>query len=113
MATVTELPGSTSIDTSLPTGDATKDKSDKWRFIESQPIREDQVDNAVKFLSHPKVKGSPVVYRRSFLERKGLTREEIDEAFRRVPVSEILSHYLGVVTSGPENSQGFVCNFLN
>ncbi|XWS37485.1 hypothetical protein CRYUN_Cryun19dG0046900 [Craigia yunnanensis] len=48
-------------------------------------MREDQVLNAVKFLSHPKVRGSPVVYRRSFLERKGLTKEEIDEAFRRVP----------------------------
>jgi hypothetical protein len=51
-----------------------------------QPMREDYVQNAVKFLSHPKVKGSPVVYRRSFLEKKGLTTQEIDEAFRRVPV---------------------------
>uniref|UniRef100_A0A1D1Y414 Peroxisomal membrane protein PEX14 n=1 Tax=Anthurium amnicola TaxID=1678845 RepID=A0A1D1Y414_9ARAE len=50
-----------------------------------QPMREEQVQNAVKFLSHPKVRGSPVIYRRSFLEKKGLTREEIDEAFRRVP----------------------------
>ncbi|KAL0925015.1 hypothetical protein M5K25_003321 [Dendrobium thyrsiflorum] len=54
-------------------------------FITSEPIREDQVQNAVKFLSHPKVRGSPVIYRRSFLERKGLTKEEIDEAFLRVP----------------------------
>ncbi|KAI7734479.1 hypothetical protein M8C21_030287, partial [Ambrosia artemisiifolia] len=54
-------------------------------FVNTEPIREDQVQNAVKFLSHPKVKGSPVMYRRSFLERKGLTKEEIDEAFRRVP----------------------------
>ncbi|KAG2625185.1 hypothetical protein PVAP13_3KG201200 [Panicum virgatum] len=50
-----------------------------------QPVREDYVENAVKFLSHPKVRGSPVVYRRSFLEKKGLTTQEIDEAFRRVP----------------------------
>ncbi|KAK3141021.1 hypothetical protein QOZ80_5AG0409020 [Eleusine coracana subsp. coracana] len=50
-----------------------------------QPIREDYVQNAVKFLSHPKVRGSAVVYRRSFLEKKGLTAQEIDEAFRRVP----------------------------
>lgn len=56
-------------------------------FVNSEPIREEQVQNAVKFLSHPKVKGSPVIYRRSFLERKGLTKEEIDEAFRRVPDS--------------------------
>ncbi|XP_025819414.1 peroxisomal membrane protein PEX14-like isoform X4 [Panicum hallii] len=51
----------------------------------SQPMREDYIQNAVKFLSHPKVKGSPVFHRRSFLEKKGLTNEEIDEAFRRVP----------------------------
>nr|CAD1834240.1 unnamed protein product [Ananas comosus var. bracteatus] len=54
-------------------------------FAISEPIREDQVQNAVNFLSHPKVRGSLVIYKRSFLERKGLTREEIDEAFRRVP----------------------------
>ncbi|KAL6497470.1 hypothetical protein OROGR_029399 [Orobanche gracilis] len=54
-------------------------------FMNSEPIREEQVQNAVKFLSHPKVRGSPVIYRRSFLERKGLTKEEIDESFRRVP----------------------------
>ncbi|XP_009800698.1 peroxisomal membrane protein PEX14-like [Nicotiana sylvestris] len=54
-------------------------------FVNSEPVREDQVQNAIKFLSHPRVRGSPVMYRRSFLERKGLTKEEIDEAFRRVP----------------------------
>lgn len=56
-------------------------------FKNSEPLREDQIQNAIKFLSHPRVRGSPVIHRRSFLERKGLTKEEIDEAFRRVPVS--------------------------
>lgn len=50
------------------------------------PLREDFIQNAVNFLKHPNVRGSPVKYRRSFLEKKGLTAEEIDEAFRRVPV---------------------------
>jgi len=31
------------------------------------------------------VRGSTVASKRSFLERKGLTADEIDEAFRRVP----------------------------
>ncbi|CAO2180574.1 unnamed protein product [Urochloa humidicola] len=48
-------------------------------------MREEYIQNAVNFLSHPRVKGSPVFRRRSFLEKKGLTNEEIDEAFRRVP----------------------------
>lgn len=67
--------------------DAAGDASPKPVFANTQPMREDQVGNAVKFLQHPKVRGSPVVYRRSFLEKKGLTKEEIDEAFRRAPVS--------------------------
>ncbi|KAL8457784.1 hypothetical protein ACS0TY_035603 [Phlomoides rotata] len=67
--------------------EAVKESSPASVFVNSEPIREDQVQNAMKFLSHPKVRGSPVMYRRSFLERKGLTKEEIDEAFRRVPDS--------------------------
>ncbi|XP_020100084.1 peroxisomal membrane protein PEX14-like [Ananas comosus] len=65
--------------------DANNESLEKSAFAILQPIREDQIENAVKFLSHPKVRGSPVVHRRSFLEQKGLTKEEIDEAFRRVP----------------------------
>ncbi|PON73775.1 Peroxisomal membrane protein [Parasponia andersonii] len=65
--------------------EANKQASPTSVFVNSEPMREEQVQNAVKFLSHPKVKGSPVMYRRSFLEKKGLTKEEIDEAFRRVP----------------------------
>ncbi|GIL83340.1 hypothetical protein Vretifemale_12166 [Volvox reticuliferus] len=49
-------------------------------------IREDQIQNAVGFLSHPQVRSSTnTASKRSFLERKGLTAAEIDEAFRRVP----------------------------
>lgn len=59
-------------------------------FVNSQPMREELVQNAVNFLQHPKVRGSPIIYRRSFLEKKGLTKEEIEEAFRRVPVSMLL-----------------------
>ncbi|KAK7291633.1 hypothetical protein RIF29_06938 [Crotalaria pallida] len=69
-------------------------------FVNSQPLREDQVQNAVKFLSHPKVQGSPVIYRRSFLEKKGLTKEEIDEAFRRVPDSSPSVQTAGVNQDG-------------
>ncbi|GMQ10308.1 hypothetical protein CsSME_00053362 [Camellia sinensis var. sinensis] len=63
---------------------ASREISSTSVFVNSEPMREEQVQNAVKFLSHPKVRGSPVIYRRSFLEKKGLTKEEIDEAFRRV-----------------------------
>ncbi|KAH7387315.1 hypothetical protein KP509_16G016400 [Ceratopteris richardii] len=59
--------------------------SEEWPFGELQQIREDQVRNAVHFLSHPKVRESPVKHRYAFLERKGLTKAEIEEAFRRCP----------------------------
>ncbi|GMJ13200.1 PEROXISOME DEFECTIVE 2, peroxin 14 [Hibiscus trionum] len=48
-------------------------------------MREELVEMAVKFLLHPTVGRSPVSRRRSFLEKRGLTSDEIDEAFRRVP----------------------------
>ncbi|XP_038879463.1 peroxisomal membrane protein PEX14 isoform X1 [Benincasa hispida] len=73
-------------------------------FVNSEPMREDQVQNAVKFLQHPRVRGSPVVYRRSFLERKGLTKEEIDEAFRRVPDPPSNSHTATVSQDGQVNT---------
>ncbi|RDX64980.1 Peroxisomal membrane protein PEX14, partial [Mucuna pruriens] len=69
-------------------------------FVNTQPLREDQIQNAVKFLSHPKVRGSPVIYRRSFLEKKGLTKEEIDEAFQRVPDSAPTVQTAGVNQDG-------------
>ncbi|WVZ10712.1 hypothetical protein V8G54_015242 [Vigna mungo] len=79
-------------------------------FVNSQPMREEQVQNAVKFLSHPKVRGSPVMYRRSFLEKKGLTKEEIDEAFRRVPDSAPTVQTGGVNQGEVSNIEVFLCN---
>ncbi|PPS15945.1 hypothetical protein GOBAR_AA04622 [Gossypium barbadense] len=52
-------------------------------------MREELVDMAVKFLLHPTVGRSPVSQRRLFLEKRGLSSEEIDEAFRRVSVSTL------------------------
>eukprot|EP00850_Spirogloea_muscicola_P012643 SM000082S22885 [mRNA] locus=s82:575961:577395:- [translate_table: standard] len=68
------------------------------------PIRPDQVENAVSFLSHPKVQGSPVKYRRSFLERKGLTPAEIDEAFTRVPDAPSTTTTTTTTSTTPEST---------
>eukprot|EP00961_Rhodomonas_salina_P114060 1534445-Rhodomonas_salina.1 len=48
----------------------------------SAAIRQDQVQNAVAFLTHKKVQGSSMEERRKFLVKKGLTEEEIDEAVK-------------------------------
>ena len=77
----------TTVDQQNAREEPAKQSSTTSVFVNSQLMREEQIQNAVKFLSHPKVIGSPVMYRRSFLEKKGLTKEEIDEAFQRVPVS--------------------------
>ncbi|KAA8540822.1 hypothetical protein F0562_024785 [Nyssa sinensis] len=84
-ATAAEVVQPTIGDQQEANAETTKENLTSSVFVNSEPIREEQVQNAVKFLSHPKVRGSPVIYRRSFLERKGLTKDEIDEAFRRVP----------------------------
>ncbi|KAG2617317.1 hypothetical protein PVAP13_3NG179996 [Panicum virgatum] len=53
-------------------------------------MREDLVQSAVSFLKHPKVVTSLDGQRRSFLENKGLTVDEIDEAFRRLQIMEMI-----------------------
>ncbi|CEM26609.1 unnamed protein product [Vitrella brassicaformis CCMP3155] len=47
-------------------------------------IREDQVQNAVRFLSHPSVQAASEEQKREFLKKKGLPDSEIAEAFQRV-----------------------------
>ena len=54
-------------------------------------LREDMVQNAVAFLTHAKVATSPDASKREFLEKKGLTGAEIDEAFRRAPVAPVVA----------------------
>lgn len=41
------------------------------------------ISTAIKFLQNPKVQQSPVSQRKAFLERKGLTKEEIELAIER------------------------------
>lgn len=95
----------TNVDQQNAGEDIVKQSSKASVFVNSEPMREEQVQNAVKFLSHPKVRGSPVIYRRSFLEKKGLTKEEIDEAFRRVPVSLLFDQLLDFLDSS------FTCSY--
>ncbi|KAM0828688.1 hypothetical protein ACQ4PT_067377 [Festuca glaucescens] len=67
----------------------------------SEPVREELVQSAVSFLKHPKVVASSDVQRRSFLENKGLTVDEIEEAFRR-----LLSPSSNCTSSNTCKSQG-------
>ncbi|GAQ80946.1 hypothetical protein KFL_000670040 [Klebsormidium nitens] len=80
-----EISTTAEVKTPLPDPPATLSAEAAPIVEENLPLREDFIQNAVKFLSHPKVQGSPVQYRRSFLEKKGLNSAEITEAFRRVP----------------------------
>ncbi|KAL5202697.1 hypothetical protein ABZP36_013649 [Zizania latifolia] len=61
-----------------------QDAKGKAAVAAPEPVREELVQSAVSFLKHPKVVASSDVQRRSFLEKKGLTMDEIDEAFRRL-----------------------------
>ncbi|KAF7721523.1 peroxisomal membrane protein pex14 [Apophysomyces ossiformis] len=46
-------------------------------------MREDLIKSAVSFLSDPKVQSAPLAKKVSFLESKGMTSEEIEEAMAR------------------------------
>ncbi|KAG7379639.1 hypothetical protein PHYPSEUDO_008322 [Phytophthora pseudosyringae] len=46
-------------------------------------LREEMVENGLKFLQHPNVQSTPLSERVSFLEGKGMTKEEIQEAIER------------------------------
>jgi Trk-type K+ transport system membrane component len=52
--------------------------------INKQELREDLLKSAVSFLSSPNVQSADKNKKTAFLEKKGLTQEEIDEAFKRV-----------------------------
>ncbi|KAG1564752.1 hypothetical protein G6F50_010723 [Rhizopus delemar] len=46
-------------------------------------MREDLITSAISFLSDPKVQSAPLAKKVSFLESKGMTSEEIEEAMAR------------------------------
>ncbi|TDH74002.1 hypothetical protein CCR75_006877 [Bremia lactucae] len=46
-------------------------------------MREELVENGLKFLQHPNVQSTPLSERVSFLEGKGMTKEEIQESIER------------------------------
>ncbi|KAI0778544.1 peroxisomal membrane anchor protein conserved region-domain-containing protein [Trametes elegans] len=52
------------------------------------PDRQELVRNAVTFLSDPKAQASPLAQRVQFLEAKGLTAPEIEEAMRQAAMSQ-------------------------
>ncbi|XP_067658690.1 peroxisomal membrane protein PEX14-like [Haliotis asinina] len=53
--------------------------------------RENLISTAVKFLQNPKVQQSPLYQRKAFLEKKGLTKEEIDLAVQKAGVSDVVT----------------------
>ncbi len=53
----------------------------------STTLREDLIANSVNFLLHPKVRNSPVSQKTAFLQKKGLTPAEIQEAFSRANIT--------------------------
>jgi len=53
------------------------------KYEQDQSIREDLVDTAIKFLQNPKVLNSPLAQKQTFLQRRGLTEQEIRVACER------------------------------
>ncbi|XP_018575911.1 peroxisomal membrane protein PEX14 isoform X2 [Anoplophora glabripennis] len=47
---------------------------------EDIPVRDDMIETAIKFLENPNVKNTPLAQKQTFLQRKGLTDQEIQIA---------------------------------
>ncbi|XP_059152526.1 peroxisomal membrane protein PEX14-like [Physella acuta] len=61
---------------------------DKQILAPGEGPRENLISTAVKFLQNPKVMSSPLYQKKAFLEKKGLTQEEINLAVQRSGVKE-------------------------
>ncbi|KAJ2746166.1 peroxisomal membrane protein pex14 [Coemansia sp. BCRC 34301] len=68
--------------------------------VSTQVLREDIIESAVRFLADPKVQSSTLAKKVSFLETKGLTNAEIEDALARAK-----SHH---TTSGEQQASGAV-----
>jgi hypothetical protein len=55
--------------------------------VRKETTREETVATAVRFLENDRVRGSTEELKRRFLQKKGLTEEEITAAFSRVPAA--------------------------
>lgn len=73
-------------------------------------IREEQVVNAVAFLTHNNVKSVPLSERIAFLRDKGLTQDEIDEALKRGNLQSSSLPSTGVATGGAIGSSPGIVN---
>jgi len=93
--TASKFEPSTSLDSSLP----------------ETKIREDLVATCVNFLNHPKVKASPLQQKITFMQKKGLTQEEIQEAMRRA--ERTASSSISVPVSSTTGSSASVSPYLS
>ncbi|KAJ2580288.1 peroxisomal membrane protein pex14 [Coemansia sp. RSA 1836] len=59
--------------------------------VSAQVLREDIIESAVRFLADPKVQSSTLAKKVSFLETKGLTNAEIEDALARAKNHHTLS----------------------
>ena len=75
---------------------------------EAGGLREDQVQSAIQFLTHPKVQASSLQDRKNFLIKKGLTQAEIDEAIRQAQprIDQQLESRVGGGASGSQPAPG-------
>lgn len=68
-------------------------------------LRDDMLKSAVSFLSDPKVQSAPLAKKVAFLENKGMTSEEIEEAMARVN-GKSAATTVTTTTSGPVTYPG-------
>lgn len=74
---------------------------DKQILAPSEGPREHLITTALKFLQNPKVMSSPLYQKKAFLEKKGLTQEEINISVQRAGVTETAGSEVVQAARGP------------
>ncbi|ORZ03992.1 peroxisomal membrane anchor protein conserved region-domain-containing protein [Syncephalastrum racemosum] len=74
---------------------------------QSEALREDMLKSAISFLSSANVQSAPTAKKIAFLRQKGLSQQEIEEAFKRVgsaPLASSSSNSSTTMTTPPSNA---------
>ena len=82
--TTSETPSKQTTTSTAPITTSNNSSSSSSSSSATQPLREDMLRSAVSFLSSPNVRSADNAKKVAFLRQKGLTTDEITEAFKRV-----------------------------
>ncbi|KAI6213439.1 hypothetical protein M3Y94_00150400 [Aphelenchoides besseyi] len=76
-------------------------KDDPTSSVVIPVLRPENVENARRFFTNPKIRSTPLEEQKKFLKEKGVTDAEIAAALESIPTSELSSNQTAVYTQHP------------